>query len=272
MLTPTELPPSVPARGPKILCRIGGIAIAVAVAVGIIGFVLLITGVVSSADDETRTRQTLTAEVPVPGAIDVRLDADTYEIVAVGNGLDRNEFASPTVSVTRDGVPVPIGEPEDRTRESASRYDLVLLGSFETTTPGTYRIQTTGEPSGVTAVGIDETVDGDGFAVLGAIGGGLFVIAFLAFPLGVVLVLAGITWGVVDRITSGHPPLGRRSFGGSSLKGETIVTSTYPSSVPPPGAPTSSPTRPPPPPPSPPPAPPQRPPPPPWEPPQSPIS
>lgn len=303
MTNPTSQPPAGPSRGPKILSRIGATAIVLAVIMGIIGVVLIITGVVSTVGDETRTRNTLTAEVPVPGTIDVDLEADTYEIVAIGSGLvrtedrpvgrrrgnssqprpttrelTRNEFAAPTVAITLDGTPLTIGRPKDRTLSSESTYDLVSLGSFEAPSAGTYRIQATGEPSGVTAIGIDEAGDRGGFIVAGAIGGGLFVFAFMAFPLGVVLLLAGIVWGVVDRISSGEAALGGRSFGGFSLGRGTVTTSTYPASYRPPGSPTSSTNSPsdlppPPPPPPLPPAPSRRPPPPPpWEPPQSPIS
>ncbi|MEO6988295.1 MAG: hypothetical protein ABI239_06570 [Aquihabitans sp.] len=276
MTTTFDYSAQQPSKGPKVLLTLGGIALGLGVVMVVIGVVLLGTGMFDTFKDLANARDNLEAEVAVPGTVEVYLQADTYDVVAIGDGLirdlpddndgasstTRTNFREPTVTVTTsEGMPLTLREPRFNAMLSVNSYDMVSISSFKVITPGTYVIAVTGEPGPVTAVGVGEAGTIADATVGKLIGGGvLFGLGFLLIIPGIGLLIGGGIWRSSDRKNRQPPVPGPpSSFGppGGFPPGG-------PGGIPPfnvPGPPGSAPGQPPMPPPVPP-----------WEPPQSPIS
>ena len=248
-----------PSKGPKSLLIIGGIVISIGVISVVLGIVVLGHGVATSTKDESTFRDHFTAEIPTPGRKTVRLEAQGYDLVAIGNDLTdpgrpkpnggtypitRADFPHPTVTVTsQSGARVPVEGRRHVLIYSGDAYDLVSLNWIEIETPGTYVIETAGDGP-VTSVGVGDANTWDEDSVRTAVGGGvLSILGFATIVPGVLLLIGGFVWRGVDRNR------GRRTPGAWPPTGARPGT-TLPPPPPPPSSSTS----------------------PPWEPPQSPIS
>lgn len=161
------------------------------------------------------TREKLDVELGVPGTDQVDLEAGTYDVVAIGDGLIRSfdrdhasgslvtttNFREPTVTITSaDGTPVTLRPPRVNARVAINNSDLVSTNSFEVTNAGTYAVEVTGEPGAVTSVGVGQNSELDDAALAVAVSGGvMFGIGLLVTVIGIFLLIGGAVWRVVAR-------------------------------------------------------------------------
>lgn len=204
-----------PSKGPKILITLGGIALVIAVILGVVGAVLVATGASNTIKDASKIRDGLEVEIVVPGSKEVYLEAKGYGVVAIGDDLvrpgtsdgngnigpeTRTEFPRPTVTVTsQDGTAVEVRVPQTIVTETSDDFDLVSVNSFNIDTAGTYVVAVTGEAP-VTAIGVGDTeaFNLDGFSM--AIGGGaVLIFSMVIGGPGLLALIVGVVWLLIDR-------------------------------------------------------------------------
>ncbi|QXC62774.1 hypothetical protein KSP35_08325 [Aquihabitans sp. G128] len=206
-------------RGAKVLMILGAVLFVVGLVTGQQG-THRVTGAardISNSGDEIRN--SLLAEVPVPGEADVELDRGRYDVFAIspeGTGFQRTTtstdpatiptdrtdpddpypgYDEPTVEVTGpDGTAVLLRNPGIESMFSAANGELYPIRSFTVRQAGTYHLTASG--SGAAQVGVGPTVDNGNFGRL-VKSGILTALGYLGAGLGFVLAVAGVIWFAV---------------------------------------------------------------------------
>lgn len=154
------------------LVRLGIGLLVVGVAAFVGGFVLMGVNAFDAVQDGIDPQGDLNVSVGVPGAGTVELDADRYQVVALGDTLvsvsgmssdaggytvTRLPFAEPAVTVTGpDGAVMALESPSIDRLSSTPGLDAVGISEFTAPVDGTYTVTVAGDRGAVSSIGIDE--------------------------------------------------------------------------------------------------------------------
>jgi hypothetical protein len=154
------------------LVRLGIAVLVVGVVAFIGGFVLMGVNAFESVRDGIDPQRDLDLSVGVPGNGTVELDADRYQVVALGDTLvavsgmssdaggytvSRIPFTEPVVTITGpDGAVVDLEPPGHDRLSSTPGLDAVGIFEFTVPTDGMYAVTVAGEAPAVSSIGIDE--------------------------------------------------------------------------------------------------------------------
>lgn len=223
-------------RGARILAIVGAVLLLLGLAGTTAGIGRVRVHVKAIRDTGPNLRNTVIADLNVPGSRQVELEPGSYDVFAIsayGEGFRRSTTTTTTTGPTRtdeptgpfsnvgldapeitltdpDGLELVAREPGVGSIFGGVSGEMYAVATYRVVEPGTYRLSAAG--GNAAEVGIAPSVtDGDVARLVGS--GLLTLLAALGMGLGFVLALIGVIWLLVSGGSAPPPPSAQPGWG-----------------------------------------------------------